>query len=508
MLRIGINIGRSHTDAVLMDNRQVVSWVKIPSTPQTVEDFATALEQVLASAGCPPGQVGAVMVGLLVFSQAVETRRHLNPVAVIRLGWPAAQSPPPLSDWPEDLHKVIGDYSYILPGGHKFDGRPLSILVPETIRRVARQIAVQGIRAVAVTAVFSPVNPTDELTAAEILASEIPEAAINLSHTVGSIGFLERENATVLNASLRQLALEMVQALQQVLADRGITAPLYLTRNSGTLMSATLATEYPVFTLTFGAANSIRGASVLSGLQEAVVVDVGSVTTHIGRLRRGFPQQSSAPIDVEGVRVGLHLPAVRNIPLGGDSIVRDDPLRLGPDGGKGLVFGGDVATVTDMAVAAGLVQLGDPAPVHDLDPSLVSRALMEMRRRLHAAIEQAHGGPEPQPVILVGGGSTLLSPNTLGLDDVLRPEHHLVAGAVGAASAPVGGEVDRVFTLGRRSRQDVLEQARREAVQRAVLAGADPVTVCIVDVEEKPLTYLPSDTLRLRVKAIGEVDNE
>ena len=86
------------------------------------------------------------------------------------------------------------------------------------------------------------------------------------------------------------------------------------------------------------------------------------------------------------------------------------------------------------------------------------------------------------------------------------PDNGPVANAIGAAIAQVGGEVDRVFSLQEISREAVLDLARQEAIQQTIDAGASPDTIKIVEVEEVPLSYLPSSAVRVRVKAIGDLE--
>jgi hypothetical protein len=90
---------------------------------------------------------------------------------------------------------------------------------------------------------------------------------------------------------------------------------------------------------------------------------------------------------------------------------------------------------------------------------------------------------------------------------VIRPPHFDCANAIGAAIAQVSGEVDRIFAVDGRAytRDSALAAARAEATERAVAAGADPATVTIVEVDEIPLAYLPSNALRVRVKAVGDL---
>ena len=110
------------------------------------------------------------------------------------------------------------------------------------------------------------------------------------------------------------------------------------------------------------------------------------------------------------------------------------------------------------------------------------------------------------PVVVVGGGSILLGDTLPGASELVKPDHFAVANAIGAAIAQIGGEVDRVFSLEQIPREEALERARAEATEKAVAAGASPGTVHIVDVEEVPLAYLPSNATRIHVKAVGELE--
>ena len=113
---------------------------------------------------------------------------------------------------------------------------------------------------------------------------------------------------------------------------------------------------------------------------------------------------------------------------------------------------------------------------------------------------------EPIPVAVVGGGSILLRDSLPGASELVRPEHFAVANAIGAAIAQVGGEVDKVVALEGSSRAAALEEAKAEATDKAVAAGATRDTVRVVDVEDVPIAYLPGNATRIRAKAVGELD--
>src|SRR3546814_1506314 len=108
-------------------------------------------------------------------------------------------------DWPQDLRATVDPMVFMVEGGHEYDGRPFMPLDEAAIREAGSKIADAGILSVGITAAFSPLTAEHELRAAEILRDACPGVAITLSHTLGRIGLLERENVTLLNACLVEL---------------------------------------------------------------------------------------------------------------------------------------------------------------------------------------------------------------------------------------------------------------------------------------------------------------
>jgi N-methylhydantoinase A/oxoprolinase/acetone carboxylase beta subunit len=510
-VRIGVDVGGTNTDAVLMDGEKVVGWHKTPTTPDVTSGITSAMKTVLQETRVPASRIKAVMIGTTHFTNAVVERKRLMQTAAVRLGLPATEALPPMVDWPPDLRDTIGNHKYLVHGGHEFDGREISPLDEKEVRDVAKDIKAKGIKAVAISAVFSPVNSSFEERAAEIIRNEIPDASLSLSHEIGRMGLLERENAAILNACLGDLAKAIVQSFRKALKDMKIDAPFYLSQNDGTLMGADFAEKYPVLTFASGPTNSMRGAAFLSGAKDAMVVDLGGTTSDVGMLLRGFPREASVAVEISGVRTNFRMPDVYSFGLGGGSIVSEEPVKIGPQSvgyeltTKGLVFGGSVLTATDLAVSGGLADIGDSGAVKQLDSAFVRTALDEMQTMVETAVDRMKTSAEPVPLILVGGGTILVSRQIKGASEMVKPEHFPVANAIGAAIAQVGGETDRVFALAEMGRDEALRQARQEATDKAVAAGAKEETITIVDVEEVPLAYLPSNAVKIRVKAVGDL---
>ena len=189
------------------------------------------------------------MIGTTHFLNAVVEGRHLEKVGILRLCGAATRSLPPMIDWPDTLRPIVDGGAALVGGGVNYDGSEIAPLDVDAVRAACRDWRAKGISAVAICSVFALVDPRMENEAAEIVAGEMPDAAISLSHRVGRTGLLPRESATILIASLHRLGHETVGAFRAAFAALGLDCPLYLTQNDGTLMAADFAERYPVFTI-------------------------------------------------------------------------------------------------------------------------------------------------------------------------------------------------------------------------------------------------------------------
>src|ERR1700736_2057900 len=509
MRRIGIDVGGTNTDAVLLEDGRVVHAVKTPTTADVTAGIVAALSQLARHPEIGRGMIDGVVIGTTHFVNAVVQRRNLSRVAAVRIGLPASASLPPFCDWPEDLARCVRGEVFMLEGGHDYDGRPIVLFDETGMRQAARRIRERGIRAVAIAAIFSPLDPSCEERARAILSEECPDAMVTLSHDLGRIGLLERENAALLNAALVDLARVTISGFTQAVAASGITAPLYLTQNDGTVMSADVATALPVTSFASGATNSMRGAAFLSGLTDAMVIDVGGTSTDIGQLRRGFPREANSVVEVGGVRTLFRMPDLLSIGLGGGSLVSADARSVGPKSvgyrliEEGLVFGGNTVTATDVAVAAGLARIGDNRAVADLPRNLVQRALDIVRTKIGDSVDRMKTDARELPLIAVGGGAFLVPDRLAGISQVSHVPHGDCANAIGAAIAQVSGETDQVYRD--LSRDEAIAAAEAQGRERAIVAGAERGTLQTVDVEDIPLAYLPGNALRVRVRVAGEM---
>ena len=513
-MRIGVDVGGTNTDAVLMDGTEVLATHKSPTTADVSSGIVAAIRSLLNESDIKAVDIEQVMIGTTHFTNAFVECRELQEVGILRLGLPATAAIPPLTDWPDNLADAMGRHIYLVDGGYEYDGREISAFNEKQVLEAAREFHSKGIGAVAISCVFSTVNGSMEERAAEIVRDEIPDALITCSSYIGSTGLLARENAAIINCSLSILAGQVMESFTGALVSLGIKAPLYISQNDGTLMTAEFAARFPALTFASGPTNSMRGAAYLSGEHNAIVLDIGGTTSDVGMLTNGFPRQAAAEVRFGGVRTNFRMPDILSIGLGGGSIVHQgDPMSIGPNSvgyelmQKSLVFGGSTLTATDVAVALHQLDIGTPTKVSHLDKKLLSDCNDNIHEQLSTAIDHIKTSADALPVVLVGGGSILVTCSLTGGSKVISPEHSTVANAIGAAIAQIGGDIDRVYIYETLGREQALEAAKAEAIRNAVDAGAAKDSVEIVMLEEVPLAYMPGGAVRVRVKAVGDLVN-
>ncbi|CAN7184688.1 MULTISPECIES: hydantoinase/oxoprolinase N-terminal domain-containing protein [Microbacterium] len=509
--RIGIDVGGTNTDAVILDERlDVVASVKRPTTADTGDGVAAAIDAVLAASGVDAALIGHAMLGTTHCTNAIVERRGLGRVGILRLGAPATTAVPPLEGWPDDLRAAIGEQAHLLDGGFEVDGRVLSPIDEDAVREACARMRGE-VDAVAVVGVFAPIDESQEERVAAIVTEELG-VPVSRSARIGSLGLLERENATVLNAALMQTLRQMAAGFVAALRERGIPATPYFGQNDGTLMQLEYALEFPVLTIGCGPTNSIRGAAHLSGATDALVVDIGGTTTDIGVLVDGFPRQSAHAVEIGGIRTNFRMPDVLSVGLGGGTIIRETPAgaTVGPDSvgyrlpQEGLAFGGSTLTATDVALAVGGAEIdGLDSPA--VPEAVGSAAWTAMREILEDSIDRMKPNAAPVPVILVGGGG-IIAPTALdGVAEVIRPDHFGAANAVGAALGEVAGQIEKIYRVDPTDQRASRADAAAEATERARLAGADPTTIEVVAVEELPVAYSDGTAVLIRARAVGRL---
>jgi N-methylhydantoinase A/oxoprolinase/acetone carboxylase beta subunit len=315
-LLLGIDTGGTYTDAVLFSETDgVVAKAKALTTRHDLAiGIAGAVESVLEQARVSPSAISLVSLSTTLATNAlVEGQGGRAGLVMIGFG-------------PEDLKRdgladALGsDPVIFLPGGHNVHGgeTPLDMTVLDAaLPELSRQVS-----SFAVAGYFAVRNPAHEQRVRDRIR-EVSHLPVTCSHELSSkLGGPRRALTTLLNARLVSMLDRLIGACEGFLASRGIHVPMMVVRGDGALISANEARLRPIETILSGPAASLVGARHLTGLDDAVVSDIGGTTTDVAVLDKGKPRLDAEGAVVGGFRTMVEAVAMRTFGLGGDSEVR------------------------------------------------------------------------------------------------------------------------------------------------------------------------------------------
>lgn len=504
---IGIDIGGTNTDIVLVNElNEIVKAFKTATTSPLEIGVQTGLEMLFQDAGLDKKSILGIFVGTTHATNAIVEQKNLYSVGLIRIAGHYPKSLRPCFGWSEQLlANMFAGYETI-GGGFECDLKQISPFSKAEAKDAVLKLLDKGMDSLAVIGVFSPISKEHELllkeAAKEVAGEDFP---ISLSHEIGGIGFIERENATILNAALKKTMKQGFQSLEKLKNAFGLTCPLFITQNDGSLIDLSEAIANPLLTISSGPTNSFIGASKLAGVSDAIIVDVGGTTTDIGMIQNGFPRRSMHNASIGGISLNFRMPDVLSIGIGGGSLItasQSGKFKVGPEScgkdlmTKSLSFGGSSLTLTDIAAATGLFDLPSKYPIEiaGLD---VRKVMSEVYEKIQQCIHLMKGKEPDLPIIYVGGGAKIASQSTV---DCLK--NYSVANAYGAALAEFSGTVDTTLSL--KDRESTLDQLKIQAMEFAVKKGADPKKVRVVDLRVIPYHYMPNQLARVIVTASGK----
>jgi N-methylhydantoinase A len=392
-LRIGVDIGGTFTDLVALDEATGdVRNTKALSTPQElldgvlrcVDQAGARLEDCrLVIHGTTIG-INALLEGKGARTGLVTTEGFRDVLEIgrgnfLRMYDVLYRRPTPLVPRGRCLE---------VPERVGARGEVLVALDEAAVRAAARRLAADGVKAVALTFLFSYRNPAHEARAAQILAEELPGVALSVSHRLTQEWReYERTNTTVVNAYVLPIVERYLGAFGRRLGERGFTGRLLITQSNGGAFSLEAARAKPVHTIESGPAAGAVGCASLArvlGIDRLISFDMGGTTAKCAIVDRGLVQTTDE-YHVDGRPLRIPVIDIREVSAGGGTIAWIDAggaLALGPQsagaepGPVCYALGGAEPTVTDANVVLGRIDgarfLGGTMP---LDPAGAARAI-------------------------------------------------------------------------------------------------------------------------------------
>jgi N-methylhydantoinase A len=347
---IGLDVGGTHTDVVLIGNSGLIKEIKVPTDSSDL--FSTVLEGLdKVTQGIDLKEIRRAVLSTTLTTNCV-VQKQTAPVGMLVSAGPGID--------PEFFR--TGEAYYAVSGSIDHRGREVEPIQADEIRAAAARIKKEGIRHVGVVSKFSVRNPSHELQIRDLLDGEFDK--IFLGHCFsGNLNFPRRIATTYLNASVYPIHKDFFEAVQRSLEKKGLNIPIRILKPDGGNMRFSASIENPAQTILSGPAASIMGSIAFAPKdQESLVLDIGGTTTDMAILLDGVPLLAPLGIEIGEYRTVIRSLKTCSIGLGGDSVVRASmgQISIGPDRlGNAMAYGGPVPTPTDAMFVLGLGEDGD-----------------------------------------------------------------------------------------------------------------------------------------------------
>lgn len=526
---LGIDVGGTHTDAVLIDRFRMVKKAKVLTNQ---DDIMSSLIEATTNnlfQDIDPTKVSRVVLSTTISTNAI-VQKKTERVGMMMVPGPGL--PPSLLPKLEDACFVSG---YV---NHR--GEEMAKLNDSEIMSGIDAFQRAGIDHIGIVGKFSTRNPAQELKIKNMIGERFRH--VSLGHPLsGHLNFRRRISTTYLNAAIatlyRRFALDVLRFVRQL----GIEAPLYILKADGGTIDVEKSMDYPVQTILSGPAASIMGILSLACCQEdAIALDIGGTTTDIAILADGVPLLEGLGVTIEGRKTLIRGLRTRSIGVGGDSRIKWENGRIiiGPEReGPAAALGGPYPTPTDAMILLNLTNLGDrekaaaavatlakqmDCSVEESAQRIFDEACGKIARHVQAFIDEINNQPVytihemlegrkllPRQLYIVGGPADAMADalgRLLGCAPQI-PQHAEVANAIGAALARTTAEMTiladtdrKKLTIGeeghvldiphRFTKEEAIRIGKEKLYKKAVGMGANKEDLDIEVTEEQEFNMI------------------
>lgn len=344
---IGLDVGGTHTDAVLLGSQGLKQMIKVPTDP--LDLFNTILSSLnLLLKEIDPGEIERIVLSTTLTTNAI-VQQKIDPVGIIVSSGPGID--------PEFFR--IGSHYFSVAGSIDHRGREISPVDSDEIRAIAKTFKQEGIENVGVIGKFSPRNPCHELKIKEILGTDFKTIFLG-HHVSGNLNFPRRITTVYFNAAVYSIHKAFFNAVKRSLEKKGLKVPIQILKADGGTMNLESSMSFPGQTILSGPAASIMGAiGHAPADKDVLVLDIGGTTTDIAILVNQAPL-----LEPVGTSMGIYKSLIRSLKtysmgLGGDSCVRvsNGDVIIGPErSGPAMAFGGPEPTPTDAMIVLGIME--------------------------------------------------------------------------------------------------------------------------------------------------------
>lgn len=347
---IGLDVGGTHTDVVLIGDAGLEKQIKVPTDSNDL--FTSVLTGInVITADIDLKEISRIVLSTTLTTNAI-VQKKIPPVGMIVSGGPGIHP----------KHFQTNSHYYPVSGSIDHRGREIQPLDTKEIQCVADKFSEEGIQNVGVVGKFSIRNPIHELQISEILQNSCEK--IFLGHQIsGRLNFSRRIATTYLNAAVYPIHREFYLSIQKSLESKGLGMPIRILKGDGGNINFESSIDFPGQTILSGPAASVMGAMAFSSENEdTLILDIGGTTTDMALLIQGAPVLNPVGVELGNYHTLIRALDTVSIGVGGDSVVRFNHhgLQIGPERlGAAMAYDGPAPTPTDALFVLNRITDGD-----------------------------------------------------------------------------------------------------------------------------------------------------
>lgn len=459
---VGIDVGGTHIDGVIIQNKQIIKKVKEPVDYNNLEDsILNVLNNLIKD-------VDTTKIKQINLSTTISTNAIIeNKTSKVGL---LIQTGPGIN-----LINYNNPYNYFINGYTDHRGIVVKDYSKKEIDKAIKYFKENELDYIAISTKFSTRNPSTEQTINNYLKDEFKH--ISLSHQLsGRLNFPRRITTTILNASVVEIFNNFSKRIINSLTKKNIKAPVYILKADGGLMSLDDALKSPVQTILSGPAASLMGFLALLDIKEdSILIDIGGTTTDIFIFADGVSLFEPLGATIDNKKTSIRSIFSKSIGLGGDSEIKvvENNLEIGPQRkGKPFSLGGPKPTLTDAFIYLDYLNIGSKDKASEAiniiakqlnlnnketANKIINDFTIKLKKELNIVLKQINEKPVytikellenkkiiPKSINIIGGPAKLLKPSIekhFNLK-VTYPNNYKIANAIGAALSKTTAEVN------------------------------------------------------------------
>jgi N-methylhydantoinase A len=503
---LGIDVGGTHTDAVLLDHYEVKKKAKVLTNRENLLDsLLEVTEEILSGEG--PEMLDRVVLSTTMSTNAI-VQDKISRVGMILASGPGL--PPSMLRINDDTHFVSG---YVNHRGIEVAG-----IDHDEISKIAGNLREEGIEHVGIVGKFSSRDPHIETDIGDTIHDTFKH--ISLGHRMsGNLNFPRRIATTYLNAAVWDTYNSFIDNIKEFVGRFETDFPIYILKADGGTFEIGQSVKCPVQTILSGPAASIMGILSLTNCeQDAIALDIGGTTTDIAIFAGGIPLLEPLGVTIKGHKTLIRGLRTRSIGIGGDSRVTCEKgvLTVGPERiGPAAAFGGPSPTPTDAMIVLGLTDIGEKEKaeeaiaviaesmnisLHDAAETIFHSVCETITSSVKDMIDEINNAPvytvhemfegkkiEPTLLYVVGGPAKPMAPR---LGDMLGctthiPENAEVANAIGASLARTTTELTLLADT-EKGTLTIVEEGIQSAIPRE-FDREDALNICMDKLRERAI---------------------